>query len=138
MVTTFCYKCQKCHACPVVKLGGKFTSTNTGRTYKVKKKLTCGNSYIVYLGTCKKCHGQYIGKSTQPFKKRLSGHKQEMKNLIGGLGHHYGGPGGCGYGNLSMMIIDQVEHSNKQELSEREVHWQHQLRCYVENGSNGH
>ena len=41
---------------------------------------------------------QYVGKNTQPFKKRHSGHKQEVKKERGGLGHHYGhgGTGLCG------------------------------------------
>jgi hypothetical protein len=43
-------------------------------------------------------------------KQRLSGHKQEMKNKIGGLGGHYGGIARCGYDKMSLQIIDQVEH----------------------------
>jgi hypothetical protein len=134
-----CYKCNKCRvACPILKEGVRFTSTNTGKTYKIQQKVNCDSPFIIYLGTCKKCRGQYVGKSTNPFKKRHSGHKQEIKNLIGGLGHHYGGPGGCGYASVEIMIIEQVEIGNTDKLAEREVYWQHQLRCYVENGANGH
>ena len=93
------------------------------------------HTYIVYLATCKACNGQYVGKSSLLFKRRHSGHKQEIKNKIGGLGHHYGG-GGCGYKNVSFQIIDQVEFGNDQGLAE--TYWQHQLRCYVENGGNAH
>ena len=89
-------------------------------------------------GTCKKCRGQYVGKSTKPFKRRHSGHKQEIKNQLGGLGHHYGGAGGCGYQNVSIMIIEQVTIGDQAMLADREAYWQHQLRCYVENGGNGH
>ena len=74
--------------------------------YRIKQKVNCQSSYIVYLGTCKK----YVGKSTQPFTRRHSGHKQEIKNKIGGLGQHYGGQQGCGYENLKMMIIEKVEN----------------------------
>ena len=49
--------------------------------------------YIIYPGTCQKCQGQYVGKSTQQFRKRHLGHKQEIKNETGGLGQHYGGQG---------------------------------------------
>ena len=58
---------------------------------------------------CMKCEGQYIGKSTQPFKRRHLEHKQEIKNQTGGLGHHNGGLRGCGYENISITIIEQVE-----------------------------
>lgn len=133
-----CSKCKKCHACKVLKEGKSFTSTNTGKKYPIRQEVTCNSSYIVYLGTCKKCRGQYVGKSTQPFKRRHSGHKSEIKNQIGGLGHHYGGPNGCGYENMSVIIIEQVEVGNPTQLAQRETFWQSQLRCYVENGKNGH
>ena len=134
-----CHRCaKKCHACQVLKEGSHFQSTNTKKTYPIKKYLDCDCSFIIYLGTCQKCKGQYIGKSTRQFKRRHSGHKQEIKNRIGGLGHHYGSEGGCGYQNISLQIIDQVEQGDHQALSDRELYWQHQLRCYVENGANGH
>ena len=99
-------------------------------------KLNCNSSHVIYLGTCKKCRGQYVGKTKNAFKKRHSGHKQEVKNIIGGLGHHYGGQNGCGYGNISIQIIDQVEQGDLDALAERETYWQNQLHCYVEHGSN--
>ena len=89
-------------------------------------------------GTCKKCDGQYVGKSKTKFKVRHSNHKQEIKNKTGGLGHHYGGVGGCGYENMSVILIEQVEHKNFDFLAEREVFWQNQLRVYVQNGHKAH
>ena len=67
-----------------------------------------------------------------------SGHKQEIKKLIGGLGHHYGGPRGCGYENISMKIIEKIEEGNHSQLAKREVYWQNQMRCFVQNGGGGH
>ena len=134
-----CHKCGKnCHACKILTEGKYFVSTNTGKRYNIKQRVSCDSTYIIYLGTCKKCKGQYIGKSTQPFKRRHSGHKQEIKNLIGGLGHHYGGPKGCGYENISMKIIEKVEEGDHLRLGVREVYWQHQMRCFVQNGGGGH
>ena len=57
---------------------------------------------------------------------------------MGGLGHHYGGDGGCGYQNISMTIIEQVQVKTPDCLAERELYWQHQLRAYLENGGNAH
>ena len=84
------------------------------------------------------CKGQYVGKSTTPFKKRHSNHKQEIKKKYGGLGHHYGGAGGCGYENFTVQIIDQVEEGEHFALADKEVFWQNQLRCYVQNGGHAH
>ena len=130
-----CKKCtKKCHACKVLKEGQTFRSTNTKKIYKIKQKVDCQSSYIIYLGTCMKCQGQYVGKSSQQFRKRHSGHKQEIKNQIGGLGQHYGGVNGCGYENLRITIIEQVEVGNGDQLGRREIFWQNQLRCFIENG----
>ena len=113
-------------------------SFNTGKVYQIRQRLDCKSSWLIYLCSCKKCGGQYVGKSKTEFKKRHSNHKQEIKKEIGGLGHHYGGNGGCGYNNLSIILIEEVKEKNLAYLAEREVFWQHQLRVYVENGSNAH
>ena len=85
-----CFKCGRCRvSCPILKEGKFFNSTNTSKRYPIRHQLNCDSSFVIYLATCKKCQGQYIGKSQTPFKKRHSNHKQEIRNKIGGLGHHY-------------------------------------------------
>ena len=79
-----------------------------------------------------------MGKSKTPFKKRHSNHKQEIRKKIGGLGHHYGMEGGCTYNDFQVTLIEQIEEKTLENLAERELFWQHQLRVYVENGANGH
>ena len=133
-----CHKCTGCHACPILKEGKNFRSTNTHKTYTIRQNVNCNSSFIVYLGTCKRCRGQYVGKSTQPFKRRHSGHKNEIKRQYGGLGHHYGGAQGCGYTNISIQIIEKVLEGDHASLARREIYWQNQLKCYVENGGQGH
>ena len=134
-----CMKCGKpCVSCPVLKEGKTFCSTNTKKVYRIQHTLDCNSDFVVYLGTCKKCKGQYVGKTTRKFRLRHSGHKQEIKKKYGGLGNHFGGEEGCGYLNVSIQIIDQVEGGNHLALSECELYWQNQLRCYVENGGNAH
>ena len=71
-------------------------------------------------------------------KLRHSNHKQEIKKVVGGLGHHYGGPEGCGYENLRLTIIEQAKEKNPEFLAERELYWQHQLRVYIENVYRNH
>ena len=134
-----CWKCKRCKvACPVLKEGNKFESTNTGKTYFIREKVGCDSDWVIYLVTCKRCRGQYIGKSQTIFKKRHSNHKQEIKRKVGGLGHHYGSGGPCDYQHFQVQIIEQVKHKNKEYLAERELHWQHQMRTYIENGGRAH
>ena len=134
-----CHKCNKCRvSCPILTEGKNFTSTNTGKTYTIKKRLDCTSDHVIYLVTCAKCSGQYVGKSMTVFKLRHSNHKVEIRNQKGGLGHHFGGQNGCGYQNVRIKLIDQVEKGDKIGLENSEVYWQNQLRCYVENGGGGH
>ena len=133
-----CKKCGKCRvSCPVIVEGVKFKSTNTQKSYHIRKNLNCDSSYVIYLAICRQCSGQYVGKSQTPFKKRHSNHKQEVKRQYGGLGKHYWGSG-CGYENLRIQIIEQVENGNVEALAEAEIYWQNQLRSYIQNGGNAH
>ena len=117
-----------------------FKSTNTQKTYTIREPVNCASDWVIYLATCTKCEGQYVGKSKTPFKIRHSNHKLEIKKKVGGLGHHYGGGGGggCTYDDLSITIIEQVEEKTFDFLAERECYWQHQLRVYVQNGGKAH
>ena len=135
-----CFKCNRCKvACPKIQESKFFTSTNTQKRYKIKQNLNCDSDFLIYLVTCRKCHGQYVGKSQTKFKLRHSNHKREIKNDIGGLGHHYHeDKGGCGYDNFTVILIEQVEQKTPKFLAEREVYWQHQLRVYIENGGRAH
>ena len=134
-----CFKCNHCKvSCPVLKETHTFRSSNTGKIYKIRQHMDCDSDWLIYLCTCKKCKGQYVGKSKTPFKKRHSNHKQEIKKDVGGLGHHYGSKGKCEYKDLSITLIEQVAHKNLKFLAERELWWQHQLRVFVENGGNCH
>ena len=133
-----CWKCSKCSVgCSVLIEGRKFTSTNTKKTYTIRKNLTCNSKFVIYLATCQKCSGQYVGKSTTAFRIRHSNHRQEIKNKIGGLGNHYGGEG-CGKENVKIQIIDQVEEGDRKALANAEIYWQNQLRVYIQNGGNAH
>ena len=136
---TGCRKCiRKCHACPIINETKVFSSTNTKKTYKIRESVDCDSEWVIYLATCKKCKGQYVGKSQTSFKLRHSNHKREVKNEIGGLGHHYGGRGGCKYENVSIQIIEQVHVKNPEILAKREQWWQSQLRVFVQNGHRNH
>ena len=135
-----CVKCNHCKvACPKLVESKSFVSTNTKKRYKIKQRIDCDSDFVIYLVTCKKCQGQYVGKSKTKFKLRHSNHKQEIKKKTGGLGQHYHEPsGGCGYDNFSVILIEQVREKTLGFLAERESYWQHQLRTYVENGCRAH
>ena len=134
-----CFKCGKCRvACPKIMESKHFTSTNTRRTYRIKQYINCDSKFVIYLATCQKCRGQYVGKSATIFKTRHSNHKQEIKRAYGGLGHHYGGQSGCSYEDLSIQLIEKIGDQTLETLAKREIFWQNQLRVYVQNGGRAH
>lgn len=137
------FKCgKKCHVCPRIKEGARFESTNTGRSYKSRVKCDCKSKFVVYLTTCRKCAGQYVGKTTNGLAIRHSTHKQRIKQGQEGIGEHYHV---CGLDNFSVQVIDQVkdwESLDKEvagrRLDKLEEKWQHQLKVFEENGGNAH
>ena len=132
-----CFKCNHCKvSCPKMKETKTFSSTNTKKIYKIRDHMDCDSTFVVYLITCNRCRGQYIGKSVTSFKKRHSNHKVEIRNKKGGLGQHYGGQRQCGYQDVSITLIEKVETGNRALLADRELYWQNQLRAFVENGGN--
>ena len=132
-----CFKCNKCRvSCKIIKETKIFRSTNTKKTYKIHQRLDCTSSYLIYLATCKRCGGQYVGKSTTPFKIRHSNHKKEIESGRGGLGNHFGGSRNCSYQDVEFILIEGVEKGNKKVLERREKYWQYQLRAFRENGGN--
>ena len=132
-----CFKCNRCRvSCPILCEGNTFRSRNTKKSYRIQYHLTCDSVFVIYLASCKRCGGQYVGKSTTPFKKRHSNHRQEIKHGKGGIGHHFGPKSCCGIEHLSIILIDQVKKGDSHALEKREQFWQHQLRVFVENGYN--
>ena len=132
-----CFKCNRCRvSCPILTEGKCFTSRNTKKTYPIKHHLTCDSAFVIYLASCTRCGGQYVGKSQTAFKKRHSNHKQEVKHSRGGIGQHFGPKAPCSYQDLSIILIEQVKIGDTFNLERREQYWQHQLRVFVENGGN--
>ena len=133
-----CFKCSKCKvACPVLNESKMFKSNSTKKTYPIRQNMTCTSSFVIYLATCRRCSGQYVGKSQTDFKRRHSNHKQEIRWSKGGLGQHFGGARACSYQDLSIQLIERVEQGNKSLLAQREQYWQNQLRVFTDNGNNG-
>ena len=125
-----CFKCNRCKvACPVLDESKVFRSNNTKKVYPIRQHMTCTSSFVIYLATCRRCRGQYVGKSQTDFKRRHSNHKQEIRWSKGGLGQHFGGSRACSYQDLSIQLIESVEQGNKTLLCVRELYFQNQLRA---------
>ncbi|XP_071807548.1 uncharacterized protein [Asterias amurensis] len=76
------FKCKQdnCIFCEkhVIKNSTSFTCTKTGTKYDILSRITCTTKNVIYLITCKKCNIQYVGKTKQLFKGRMSGHRSTV------------------------------------------------------------
>ena len=50
----------------------------TGKSYKIRLKLSCYSEKIIYFASCKKCRQQFIGPKTNDFRVRFRNHRSAM------------------------------------------------------------
>ena len=65
-------KCGKsrCEVCLNIQETDTFTSTTTGKSFKINHKLNCDDNCLIYLLTHKCCSKQYVGEITDEFRLR--------------------------------------------------------------------
>ena len=73
------YGARGCLTCPLVGKKGD-TITVNGKSVSVKKDLDCKSRNVIYLAQCKLCNAStsentYTGQTSQPFHKRVNGHR---------------------------------------------------------------
>ena len=75
------FKCNKprCLACVNVIETSTFSSTVTGKTYKINHKFDCDENCLVYLLTCKHCGIQYVGQTVADFRYRWNNYKDNCR-----------------------------------------------------------
>ena len=70
-------RCDTCQNYLVCKI--EFTCTVTGKTYKVRSKLRCNSSNVIYLISCKLYKEQYVCSAFKNnFKSRFRVHKSDI------------------------------------------------------------
>ena len=73
------FPCRSCINCNAMIVGDTFSHPHTGKTIKVKGRITCKTKYVVYLIKCP-CGYCYIGKTTRELKTRITEHKSNIRN----------------------------------------------------------
>ena len=90
----------------------------TGEKMRIKDKLTCSSSNIIYMVTCRRrgrvCpfHPQYIGETGKEAKERLRGHRGTIKqlgqeNTQAPVGVHFRAPGNS-YADIFFIPIEKI------------------------------
>ena len=58
-----------------------FSSTVTGDTFNINHSLNCDDNRLIYLETCKECHKQYTGETTDHFHNRWNNYKDQARTF---------------------------------------------------------
>ena len=63
---------RRCETCPKLNVSTTFTSKFTRRTYKMRHRLNCKSTFVVYLVTCLRqgCPALYTGSTTKTIMVR--------------------------------------------------------------------
>ena len=101
-------KGKRCQTCHNVKETETFTSTTTGKTFKINHKLNCNDKCLIYLLTCNVCLKQYVGQTVEKFRFRWNNYKNNDRN--------YQEYGTCMqqhlFEHVSITMIDKTDPSN--------------------------
>ena len=118
-----------------------FTSNVTGKTYKINHKLTCDDSCLIYLLSCK-CRGkQYVGETADSLRYRWNNYKDNDRKhackdsfMQEHLFKHFNSKGHNGFlNNVSITLIDKTDSKNPKR---REDYWRRTMKTYSPFGLN--
>ena len=141
-----CFKCTRtrCDLCRNFLVeSNSFQSFQTGKSYKIRSKLSCDSKNVIYLASCNKCRLQYIGSTTTDFKVRFRNHKSAMitkKKTCEVAVHFNKTPHDLS--DFSFQCIDQVQGTANNStnieklLITKEAYWSAQLFSLAPFGLN--
>ena len=107
-------KGKRCQTCHNVKETETFTSTTTGKTFKINHKLNCNDKCLVYLLTCNVCLKQYVGQTVEEFRYRWNNYKNN--------GRKYQEDDPCMQQHLFEHFLEEGHHSFLEDVSVTLIH----------------
>ena len=119
---------KRCLTCPNIVSDNSFTSKTTNRSYFINHNLNCNSRNLIYLLSCKICHVQYVGQTTDKFRFRWNNYKSCQRKAARGeecpqlaLHKHFLGEGHNGLeSDCEIRLIDKSDPSDP---TSREAFW---------------
>ena len=82
-----CCRNKNCKSCNEIYDGkDEYSSKQYGFRFKIKYNYNCNSSGVIYCVECIECGEQYIGSTMVNVKKRMNGHRHDIKVNNGGCG----------------------------------------------------
>ncbi|XP_041439924.1 uncharacterized protein LOC121400598 [Xenopus laevis] len=75
------YRCGNCSMCSTLITGNQFFHPHTGKSYKIKDRLTCTSKNVIYIIKCP-CGLVYCGKTCRQLKERISMHRSSIRAAL--------------------------------------------------------
>lgn len=131
------HRCERnCSTCPHMAITTTFTSTSTGKSYKIQGSFSCTSWNVIYLITCKACHLQYVGQTSNTLSTRMNQHLSSIRRCSDTpIAQHFNQPAH----NVNDVIVNVVTSPMSKLLVTRlrwELAWIRELVTMVPSGLN--
>ncbi len=107
------------------------------------KNVSCRSSNLIYCITCRVCHKQYVGQTSNRLRDRFQGHFGDITrdDPDKSISVHYNSKNHTGIKNMNITILEFIKKlpKNLQAISirlKREKHWTHLLHTLSPIGLN--
>lgn len=122
----------RCETCTEFNESIHFQSFITKEQFRIRHKFTCHSNNIIYLITCKKCHRQYVGKTTNKLKVKMNGHRTKIRSKKNTYLCNHFNFSDHDIRDLSVQVIDNAHSTDK--LDSLEKFWIGKLQTFVPHG----
>ena len=134
-------KLLRCEVCLNIEEADTFTSTATGKRFKINHKPKCDDNCLIYLLTCRCCGKQYVEETTNEYPLRWNNYKSnDWKNarnetcMQQNLFEHFKSESHSGLlGNVSITLIDKTDGKDPKK---RKNYWMGALKPFAPFGLN--
>ena len=137
------YKCSKnrCEVCDVISETDAFSSTVTGKSFKINHKFNSNDKCLVYLATCEICNKRYNGQTIDSFRSRWNNYKSKSRKFDRNekcmqeyLYSQFESERHNGF--LEIVSITLIEKTDGSDPTKREHFWMHTLKTLAPYGLN--
>ena len=71
---------KRCGTCPYLKQGKEFTFSAKNETFRVEHSMNRTSTNLIYVITCAGCGHNYIGKTGDVLRNRVTAHEQQIRD----------------------------------------------------------